>query len=190
MVTYYSGHPVGRQQLGLPEDGKRITSWWTGPAPKGNYRPPEEKPYKKKCLEVPSLVTYEKTPTNTFWNYFPKNLNCNTAHTPVKHRILKQYVECYSNRWVYKQKAIAKIALQNISQGTRANLTTSLPAITCKNASSAFRHGEMITDSIAQWVKNRFVAGPFHNPPLQGFRSNMLMAKKEEKKGETHFKPV
>jgi hypothetical protein len=40
----------------------------------------------------------------------------------------------------------------------------------------------MITDSIAQWVKNRFVAGPFHNPPFKDFRCNMLMAKKEKTK--------
>jgi len=144
--------------------------------------PPEDKPYKKKCPEVPPLATYERPPTQSFWNHFPKNLNSNEVYTPVKHKILKQYIECYSNRWTYKQKVIAKLALHNVAHGTKAKLKKELPAITCKNASSATRHGEMITDSVAHWIKNRFVAGPFPNPPFKKFRANMLMAKKEKTK--------
>ncbi len=176
------GAPVTRKQLGLPDESESILEWWMGPAPQYEPRPAVDKPYKKKCPEIPSLVTYEKPPQKTFWNTFPKNTSTRTIHTPVKYHILKQYVQCYSNRWVYRQKAIAKLSLQNISEGTKAQLKTTLPGITCKNASSAFKNGEMITDSIAHWVKNRFVAGPFHTPPLQNFRSNMLMAKKEKTK--------
>jgi hypothetical protein len=74
------------------------------------------------------------------------------------------------------------LVLQNLEHGTTAKLQRELPSITCKNAASAFKNGEMITDSIVQWIKNGFVAGPFHNPPLTGFRSNMLLAKREKTK--------
>ena len=32
------------------------------------------------------------------------------------------------------------------------------------NAKSAFTHGALLTDTIAQWVKNKMVAGPFDEP--------------------------
>jgi hypothetical protein len=55
-------------------------------------------------------------------------------------------------------------------------LTASLPGITCKNAKSAIEHGEMMTDTIASWVKKGVVAGPFAKKPLENFRVNPLMA--------------
>ena len=57
-----------------------------------------------------------------------------------------------------------------------------LPGLTCKNASSAIRNGEMMTDTIANWVNSKYVAGPFPCPPLPDFRVNMLMAKEEKLK--------
>ena len=40
----------------------------------------------------------------------------------------------------------------------------------------------MLTDTIAHWVKNKLVAGPFQRPPLRNFRSNPLMAVKQKNK--------
>jgi hypothetical protein len=39
-----------------------------------------------------------------------------------------------------------------------------------------------MTDTIATWVKKRFVAGPFETPPFANFRVNMLLAKEEPTK--------
>ena len=47
-----------------------------------------------------------------------------------------------------------------------------LPVLNSQNAKSAFTHGEMLTDTIAHWVKNKMVAGPFRKPPLNNFRIN------------------
>ena len=42
---------------------------------------------------------------------------------------------------------------------------------------SEFENGELVTDSIAHWVKNGVVAGPFmEKAPLENFRVNPLMA--------------
>ena len=40
----------------------------------------------------------------------------------------------------------------------------------------------MLTDKIATWVAQEIVAGPFNTPPLEGFRSNALMAIKRNGK--------
>ena len=50
------------------------------------------------------------------------------------------------------------------------------------NAKSAFTHGALLTDTIAQWVKNKMVAGPFDEPPLANFRVNPLMAVQQKTK--------
>ena len=41
-------------------------------------------------------------------------------------------------------------------------------------------------DIIATWVKKRIVAGPFSDPPLQGFRSNPLFVVERNNK----FRPI
>ncbi len=69
-----------------------------------------------------SLGIYLKLFDVTFWNYFPKNTSIKTVHTPVKGFILKQYVELYQDRWGYRERAIAKLALSNILMGTKAKL--------------------------------------------------------------------
>ena len=50
-----------------------------------------------------------------------------------------------------------------------------LPSVLCKNASSALQYGVALTDTIAEWVKIGFVAGPFIQPPFRHFRVNSLM---------------
>jgi hypothetical protein len=50
------------------------------------------------------------------------------------------------------------------------------PGLLEKNAPSAIEHGEYMTDVLATWIKKGFVAGPFDEPPMEGFRGNPLMA--------------
>ena len=38
------------------------------------------------------------------------------------------------------------------------------------------KYGALITDKIASWINDGFVAGPFPCPPMKGFRTNPLMA--------------
>ncbi len=41
---------------------------------------------------------------------------------------------------------------------------------------SAIENGEQITDTLADWIRKGFVAGPFDGPPSKKFRANPLMA--------------
>ena len=69
-----------------------------------------------------------------------------------------------------------------VSKGAVTALKKVLPPIESKNASSAFFHGILLTDTIAQWVKNKMVAGPFDKAPLENFRVNPLMEVQQKNK--------
>jgi len=51
-----------------------------------------------------------------------------------------------------------------------------------KNTTSALFFGEMMTDTIAYWVKKRFDLGPFDNPPYKNMCLSPLMASKHKNK--------
>ena len=84
--------------------------------------------------------------------------------------------------WDCHQRKIAKHALRTVSKGVVTALKKVLPPIESKNASSAFFHGILLTDTIAQWVKNKMVAGPFDKAPLENYRVNPLMAVQQKNK--------
>ncbi len=100
----------------------------------------------------------------------------------VNPMVLHSYVKLYDHSWTCRERTIAKMALDNISRGTKTTLLHPLPGITCNNAASAFRNGEFLTDAIAYWIESGFVAGPFTQPPVPDFRSNQLMVKEEKAK--------
>ena len=51
-----------------------------------------------------------------------------------------------------------------------------MPSSSVKNAPSATKYGEEMTDAIAYWIKSGFACGPFDSPPLDRFRVNQLAA--------------
>jgi hypothetical protein len=71
---------------------------------------------------------------------------------------------------------VAKRAVKILTQGAISHTKSNLPPIRCKNAESALIYGKEMTDTVADWVKNKYVAGPFDHPPLCNFRCNALMA--------------
>ena len=84
--------------------------------------------------------------------------------------------------WNKHQRKIAKTAIATIKEGVLTVLNGVLPILDSQNAKSAFIYGEMLTDTIAHWVKNKMVAGPFRKPPLNNFRVNPLMAVTQKQK--------
>ena len=70
----------------------------------------------------------------------------------------------------------AEKVVRDLKEGTSAYQKCSLPPIKTVNSKSAYENGEMLTDTIATWVKKGFVAGPFECPPVPGFQANPLAA--------------
>ena len=73
-------------------------------------------------------------------------------------------------------------AIKFLKKGAPSYQLNDLPPCIVKNASSAFKYGDLITDSIATWIKKGYVSGPFDGPPLPKFRSNCLMAVEQHEK--------
>jgi hypothetical protein len=89
---------------------------------------------------------------------------------------LENFAAVCRPNWDCHQRKKAKKIVSILKNGSRTQLTKNLPEITCKNAKSAIEHGEMMTDTIASWVKKGVLAGPFRTKPLKNFRINPLMA--------------
>ena len=79
----------------------------------------------------------------------------------------------------------AKLACSEIRSGTDACQLEPLPGILVANATSVHRHGAVFTDTLTEWVRKKFVAGPFSAPPLENFRCNSMIA--VEKKGKVRI---
>lgn len=72
--------------------------------------------------------------------------------------------------------------MRTVTHGAVTVLKSILPSIETTNASSAYNHGALLTDTIAQWIKKKMVAGPFDSTPLENFRVNPLMAVQQKNK--------
>jgi hypothetical protein len=107
---------------------------------------------------------------------FPKNRAKSGWKKQLRIRKLENFAEVCRPNWDRHQRKKALKIVSILKNGAKTQLTKSLPEITCRNAKSAIEHGEMMTDTIASWVKKGVVAGPFRAKPLKKFRVNPLMA--------------
>jgi hypothetical protein len=126
--------------------------------------------------EIPVLEDYASNPGSEFWRKFPRNDMPSGPCTPVKIDRLRILVNKHKSKWNPYEKRIAKRALKILSQGAISFTKSNLPPLRCKNAASTLIYGKEMTDTIADWVKNKIVSGPFEIPPLCNFRCNALMA--------------
>jgi hypothetical protein len=100
----------------------------------------------------------------------------------VRVDILRDKVASMAGRWTRHQVARGGKAIRDLEEGASAFQLRQLPPLVVPNAESAFIHGELITDSIAAWVKAGILAGPFDSPPLPSFRCNSIMAIDQKEK--------
>jgi len=145
-------------------------------------RPPKAN-FSVKCPEIEELKSYEKPPVNSFWNKFPKNLEKNTCTTPINVCRLEKLVNENCSKWSYQQKTIARRAIRTLKFGSKICFKKGLKVKNfSKNGKSAFKHGRLITDTIATWVKKKYVIGPFSTPPYKDLNISPLMATEQKTK--------
>ena len=173
---------VTRTNLGLPLQWATVAFWISFCRVSTSTDPEKLSIVPKKCPEIPSLRCYQRPPKICFWKTFPKYRAKNRVRPRVRLGVLKRLTQKCWFLWNCHQRKIAKNALRTISKGAVTAMKKCLPPIVSKNARSAFAHGELLTDTIAQWVKNKMVAGPFDEPPLPNFRVNPLMAVQQKTK--------
>ena len=113
---------------------------------------------------------------------FPKNTNLDGSMANLNHCVL-------SDR-LYKAKKFLTTAefkrglkaIHFLKKGAPSYQSVELPPCLVKNAESAYLYGNLVTDTIATWLKKGFVTGPFEGPPFSKFRSNCLMAVEQHEK--------
>jgi len=92
-------------------------------------------------------------------------------------------VQNNSSKWSYQQKIIAKKAIKTLKFGSKICFTTGAKIqYNSKNGNSSFKHGRLITDTIATWVKKGHVIGPFSAPPFKDLNISPLMATEQKTK--------
>ena len=136
----------------------------------------------RKHPNIPLLSSYKCPPAPSFWEHFPQ---CDLPKTPqsqVQPLVLESYLHQVEDKLTVHQTVRAKLACSEIRTGTDACQLQQLPGIRVANASSVYKHGAIFTDTLAEWVQKKFVAGPFSVPPVDNFRCNSMIA--IEKKGK------
>jgi len=164
-----------RVALGVPGIWGLVKSWFTSKFLPATPHIPDPV-YKKKCPELPVLKNYRAAAPDSFWSVFP------FCPLPVKPEAKADYValkvmlKSVSSLLTPHELRRGERVCHDLEFGSTSCQKSVLPPIDVPNTSSAFDHGEILTDEIASWVKAGIVAGPFSYPPMPGARSNPLMA--------------
>ena len=124
--------------------------------------------------ELPVLDSYNGVANESFWEKFPKKDLPLLAETKVNVTSLKKKILSAKNKMSRTEFNRAKRLLRNLQHGAESFQRSPLPPISTRNAASTSTYGQILTDTIATWVKKGFIAGPFDTPPVPGFRVNPL----------------
>ena len=119
--------------------------------------------------EIPLLRDYSKSADESFWSKFPRRELPESATTRVNIAKLEERVENAKSKMSETEYKRARKLLSDLANGADSCQKSKLPPINCLNSPSAEENGALLTDTIATWVKNGFVAGPFDTPPVGGF---------------------
>jgi hypothetical protein len=125
--------------------------------------------------DLNKLNDYVNDPGQKFWDSFPKNHDL-TVKTSVNIEMLESEIKTAQEYMTISEKRRANRAVLYLKKGAPSYQKEPLPACSVENSISCYIHGAYITDTIADWIKKDFVAGPYSEIPLLGFRSNSLLA--------------
>jgi hypothetical protein len=145
--------------FGLPEKWSVVESWLCNPPV---FPPPTPASFAKKCPEIAPLPSYTLPPPSDFWISFP---SCPPPSAPPSH-ISADNLE--GLLLTHKDRGLT--VTKEIRHGAVIPLKHSLPALRVPNTPSTATHGELFTDTVAHWINQGCVAGPFHSPPFPDSR--------------------
>ena len=183
IFSFDAGFTVTRESLGLPFLWSKIEKTLNDSKPKTIETTEKAQTFKMKCPEVEKLDDYGKTPNEKFWKSFPENVDLNCFHTPVKTEILEKMIKKCEKKWTIHEKKIAYKTLKDLKTGTTSKFKASpVPCENVTNGRSSIFFGQLITDSVASWVKKKFILGPFKNKPFEDICISPMIASKQKNK--------
>jgi len=168
--------------MGLPAQWSIVEQWLDPDSPIPVIAADTAAQWCPKCPDVPILSSYDLPADNAFWETFPKQALSSAPWSPIDPDQLAREVSAADHQLTFTQKYRMLSAINDIRFGYRTPLLYSLPPLRAKNSASAVVYGQQFTDSLAWWVRNKYVAGPFHVPPLPDFRTNTMMAVEQKNK--------
>ncbi len=171
--------------MGLPADWKIVEGWIFGSHPPQNPRQQGHTEKRLKHPEIPTLDSYKHPPPFKFWDSFPKRALPKTPSTPVHVNVLEEMIDSSKDNLRPDQIYRAEKVIHELKFGVVVPTTKTLPGNVEENAPSVANHGRVFTDTLAHWITKNYVAGPFHLPPTEDFRSNSMMA--IEQKGKVRI---
>lgn len=159
--------------MGIPQWD--IVSKWLGETL--SLRPPDaKKPKISLSNNIKQLSDYENPASAEFWSNFPKRTLPKKPITRINVKAFEKEVNKVRNKMSSSEQRRAGKVLHDLKFGASSCQKSELPPISCNNAKTALKYGELLTDKLASWIKQEFVAGPFDCPPMPGFRVNPLGA--------------
>ena len=129
-----------------------------------------------KNVDIPRLDSYMCEPDEDFWNYFPKKDLPKSAETTIDIKAFEKKIEEVRSKMTASEVRRASKIVKDLKNGTESYQKGPLLPIKTANAKSTYEHGELLTYTIASWIRKGFVAGPFKVPPTPGIRANPLAA--------------
>jgi hypothetical protein len=111
--------------------------------------PEKEEPgkVKIKCPEIPILSNYDSDPGNEFWSVFPKRLFPNKISTDINVENLAKMLNERSPFLTTAERLRGMKTVEALKSGASAHQKSELPCMTVKNAKSALKHGQYMTDN-------------------------------------------
>lgn len=133
-----------------------------------------EKIKKDKISTIPVLKSYNESPAESFWDKFPKKGLPSSPVTKINFKKLEEIIYERKGKLTECQLLRALKVVKHLQSGAPSHQLLNLPPVFCANAKSAYEYGEILTDTIADWIREGFVSGPFIQPPVKKFRVNPL----------------
>jgi len=172
----------GRVKTGIPRDWTTIRRW-LNPKTKISFpTPPSTVSGTKKCPDIPTLSSYEVPPQPAFWKIFPSKRLPSHPSSSINYLRLNAIIKDYRSHLSLGQKVRAERVIRDLEHGSSVPFTHTLPAIRIQNTPSVLVHGMEFTDTLAWWIRQGYVSGPFAAPPLPDFRTNAMMAVAQKNK--------
>jgi len=127
-------------------------------------------------------INFAKKLNADFWDKIGKNELPDKPTTRIRTNQLEKEIKLVKHKWTIHQKKDAEKALNNLRNGAEAYQKSELKGAILRNAASAYKFGPEVTANIEKWLQEKYLAGPFLEPPLEGFRANSIMAIEQNNK--------
>jgi hypothetical protein len=156
--------------------------WLTFSGPLKEPEKEEQGKVKIKCPEIPILKDYNSDPGKEFWFVFPKRPFPNKISTDINVENLAKILNERNPFLTTAERLRGMKTVEALKFGASAHQKSELPCMTVKNAKSALKHGQYMTDNVASRFKAGFEAGLFDTPPCSKLRINAMVAAEQNEK--------